>query len=121
MPSCGLEDALLMFIGCLVIAEVTLLRPLLEPRTSTPKPPAVRLPMKLCNPITTAVNMDRFMTICCSITGSIIALVWSAFFKFCERDATCTIVAIQTLNAVSPWETKSKRTDILTRALRLAI
>jgi hypothetical protein len=121
MPSCGLEDALLMFIGCFVIAEVTLLRPLLEPRTSTPKPPAVRFPMKLCNPITTAVKRDRFMTVYCSITGFIIALVWSAFLKFCARDAICTIVAIQTLEAVSLRNTNSKRTDTLTRALRLAI
>lgn len=120
MPSCGLEDALLMFIGCLVIAEVTLLRPLFEPRTSTPKPPAVKLRMKLCNPITTAVRMDRFKTICCSITGFIIALVWSAFLKFCARDATCTIVAMQTLDTVSLRKIKSKRVDKLTRALPLA-
>jgi hypothetical protein len=112
---------LLMFIGCLVIAGVTLLRPLLEPRTSTPKLPAVRFPMKLCNPITTAVRMDKFMTICCSITGFIITLVWSAFLNICARDVTCTIVAIQTLDAVSPWMAKSKKTGILTRALRLAI
>lgn len=64
--------------------------------------------MKWCKPITTAVNMERFMTICCSIMGFTIALVWSAFLKFCARDATCTIVAIQTLDAVSFRKTKSK-------------
>lgn len=61
--------------------------------------------MKLCKPITTAVNMERFMTICCIMTGLIIALVWSALFRFCARDATCRIIAMQTLDAVSLCKT----------------
>ena len=64
-----------------------ILRSFVASRSSTPKRPAVRFAMKLCRLSMTAVSIERFMTICCSTTGFIIAQVVSTDVRLWARKA----------------------------------